>query len=171
MRDFQEQCQFVFRATVRLSLFFFSYHLNGCTEFCYCWFFFSTISIVIRQPCKDDEISVTVELTGFYCTLRFPWNWMFKKFITIFFFFAAQAWILLVIVAALPFMMMKMTRCLVARLRWQTRKGLRSVWLWTLPPLPRNDQSQNFTKFPNLILLYNENQITAYENTEEVSFE
>ena len=42
---------------------------------------------------------------------------MFKKFITIFFIFAAQAWILLVIVAALPFMMMKMTRCLVAKLR------------------------------------------------------
>ena len=39
------------------------------------------------------------------------------------------------------------------------------------PPLPRNDQSQNFTKFPNLILLNDENQITAYENTEEVSFE
>ena len=38
-------------------------------------------------------------------------------------------------------------------------------------PLPRNDQSQNFTKFPNFILLNNENQITAYENTEEVSFE
>ena len=38
-------------------------------------------------------------------------------------------------------------------------------------PLPRNDQSQNFTKFPNLILLNDENQITAYENTEEVSFE
>ena len=26
-------------------------------------------------------------------------------------------------------------------------------------------------KFPNLILLNDENQITAYENTEEVSFE
>ena len=41
----------------------------------------------------------------------------------------------------------------------------------TSPPLPRNDQSQNFTKFPSLILVNNENQITAYENTEEVSFE
>ena len=108
-------------------IFFISYHSNGCTKFCCCCFLFSTINIVIRQPCKDDEISVTVvELTGFYCSLRFPWNWIFKKFITNFL-FAAQAWILLVIVAALPFMMMKMTRCLVARLRWQTRKGLRSV--------------------------------------------
>ena len=35
----------------------------------------------------------------------------------------------------------------------------------------RGDQGQNSTKFPNLILLNNENQITAYENTEEVSFE
>ena len=33
------------------------------------------------------------------------------------------------------------------------------------------DQGQNSTKFPNLILLNNENQITAYENTEEISFE
>ena len=33
------------------------------------------------------------------------------------FFFFAQAWTLLVIVAALPFMMMEMRRCLVARLR------------------------------------------------------
>ena len=41
----------------------------------------------------------------------------------------------------------------------------------TPPRLPRNDQSQNFTKFPNLILFNDENQITAYENTEEVSFE
>ena len=36
---------------------------------------------------------------------------------------------------------------------------------------PRGDQSQNSTKFPNLILLNDENQIAAYENTEEVSFE
>ena len=36
---------------------------------------------------------------------------------------------------------------------------------------PRCDQSQNSTKFPNLILLNDENQIAAYENTEEVSFE
>ena len=35
----------------------------------------------------------------------------------------------------------------------------------------RCDQSQNSTKFPNLILLNDENQIAAYENTEEVSFE
>ena len=36
---------------------------------------------------------------------------------------------------------------------------------------PRGDQRYNSTKFPNLILLNDENQIAAYENTEEVSFE
>ena len=39
------------------------------------------------------------------------------------------------------------------------------------PRPPRDDQSQNFTKFLNLILLNDENQIAANENTEEVSFE
>ena len=43
----------------------------------------------------------------------------------------------------------------------------------TLPPRPpaRGDQSQNSTKFLNLILLNDENQIASNENTEEVSFE
>ena len=44
----------------------------------------------------------------------------------------------------------------------------------TLPPPPppqTGDQSQNSTKFLNLILLNDENQIAANENTEEVSFE
>ena len=36
---------------------------------------------------------------------------------------------------------------------------------------PRGDQSQNSTKFLNLILLTDENQIASNENTEEVSFE
>ena len=35
----------------------------------------------------------------------------------------------------------------------------------------RGDQGQNSTKFRNLILLNDENQIAAYENTEEISFE
>ena len=36
---------------------------------------------------------------------------------------------------------------------------------------PRDDQNQNFKKFLSLILLNDENQIAACENTEEVSFE
>ena len=41
----------------------------------------------------------------------------------------------------------------------------------TLFPPPRGDQSQNSTKFLNFILLNDENQIAANENTEEVLFE